>query len=176
MIAGGARLQASQRGFTYIGLLFAIALLGLALAAVGTVWSTVARRDREQSALWIGQQYVLAIQRYYLQGPVGVRQFPQTIDELLEDRRGEAIARHLRRAYADPLAPGADWELIRLADGGIIGIRSSAPGRPLKITGFPPELANLDDAECYCDWEFTYTGAAAARPSLRGVRPDRSIL
>ncbi len=57
----------SQRGFTYLVVLFAVALIGLALAGTATVWTTAAKRMREQELLWVGGQFRLAIQRYYLQ-------------------------------------------------------------------------------------------------------------
>ena len=92
----------AMSGFTYIGLLFAIAILGFAMAAVGTMWSTAAKRDREQQLLWTGAQFRRAIASYYTNGPPGVREFPRDLADLLEDRRGPVIRRHLRRLYVDP--------------------------------------------------------------------------
>ena len=54
----------AQRGFTYVGLLLAVALAGVALAAAGTLWSTVAQRDRELELLFVGDQYRRAIGSY----------------------------------------------------------------------------------------------------------------
>jgi type II secretory pathway pseudopilin PulG len=41
----------AQRGFTYVGLLLAVALAGVALAAAGTLWSTTSKRDKEREIL-----------------------------------------------------------------------------------------------------------------------------
>lgn len=37
----------TERGFTYIWILFAVALAGIVLAAAGQLWQTEARRDKE---------------------------------------------------------------------------------------------------------------------------------
>ena len=145
-----------SRGFTYLGLLFAVTLLGMALATAGTLWSVAARRDREARLLWVGMQYQHAIAAYYRSGPTGIRQLPPSFEDLLEDRRGPALQRHLRRLYPDPVSGRNDWIVERSVEGLITGVRSSAQGRPLKQAGFPPELAALEAAECYCDWAFVF--------------------
>ncbi len=163
---GTTGTRSASRGFTYLGLLFAIALLGLALATAGTLWSVGARREREARLLWVGAQYQRAIAAYYRSGPAGVRQWPSTLEDLLEDRRGPTLLRHLRRLYADPMTGRNDWTLERAAEGGIVGVRSSAQGRPMKRAGFVPELAALEGAECYCDWSFVvvpHMGAPAVQ-------------
>lgn len=146
----------SSRGFTYLGILFAVVVLGFALATAGTLWSVAARRDREALLLWTGRQYQRAIASYYLKGPGGVRRYPQSLEELLEDRRGPILLRHLRVLYPDPMTGNADWDLQRLADGSITGVRSTAQGRPIKQAGFRPEQAAFEGSGCYCDWAFVY--------------------
>lgn len=145
----------TARGFTYLGLLFALALIGLALGAAGTVWSAAARRDKEQELLWRGGEIRRAIARYYQAGG-GLRMFPKTLEDLLEDRRGPVMLRHLRRVYADPMTGSADWELLRTASGELIGVASRSTVEPLKKRGFSPTDTGFDDAACYCDWRFVY--------------------
>src|ERR1700676_1429118 len=96
--ASRKRTLANAAGFTYIGLLIAIVILGVALSAVGVVWRTQAQREREQELLFIGHDFERAIASYYRAS----RQFPQEIDDLLEDKRGTEPAHHLRRFYNDP--------------------------------------------------------------------------
>ena len=48
------------------------------------------------------------------------------------------MLRHLRRLYRDPLTGSADWGVVKGPDGGVIGVYSQAPGKPLKQDGFPP--------------------------------------
>ena len=143
------------RGFTYLGLLFALALIGLALGAAGTVWSAAARRDKEQELLWRGGEIRRAIARYYQAGN-GLHMFPKTLEDLLEDRRGPVMLRHLRRVYADPMTGAADWELLRNVNGELIGVASSSSAEPVKQRGFAPTDVGFDDAACYCDWRFVY--------------------
>jgi len=146
-------------GFTYIGLLFAIAILGFAMAAVGTVWSAAAKRDREQQLMWTGGQFRRAIASYYTNGPPGVREFPRDLADLLEDRRGPIVRRHLRRLYPDPVTGIFDWQVLRLPDASIIGVASSSTQAPLKRAGFPDADSTFENASCYCDWRFVYLPA-----------------
>jgi type II secretory pathway pseudopilin PulG len=145
-----------QRGFTYLGLLFAIVLIGLVLASAATVWTTAGKRERERQLLWVGGQYRLAIQRYYLNGPGGVRTYPRRLEDLLEDRRGPRVRRHLRRLYADPLTGQQDWQTVTTPDGQILGVFSPSAARPFKQAGFAPEDAFFSDSETYADWRFIY--------------------
>jgi type II secretory pathway pseudopilin PulG len=153
-----------SRGFTYLGILFAIVILGFALAAAGTLWSVSARRDREAQLLWTGRQIQRAIASYYLKSPAGAIRYPQSLEDLLEDRRGPVLLRHLRQVYPDPMTGRADWDLQRLADGSIVGVRSTAQGKPIKQAGFGPEQAAFDGAQCYCDWAFVYVAPRVPAP------------
>ena len=147
------------RGFTYIGILFALAFVGFAMAAVGVMWSTAAKREREQQLLWSGDQVRRAIASFYTNGPPGVREYPRDFAELIEDRRGPVLRRHLRRLYADPMTGRPDWQLIRLPDAAIIGVASSSGGQPLKRAGFSDADASFENSDCYCDWRFVYLPA-----------------
>jgi type II secretory pathway pseudopilin PulG len=143
-----------QAGFTYIGLLLAVVLLGLTLSAVGTVWRTAAQREREKELLFIGHEFQGAIAAYYESGG---RQFPQDLTDLLEDKRWSEPRHFLRRMYADPMTGRADWTLIRVESMGITGIASSSAAAPLKKSGFQPEEESFNDAQTYQDWKFVFT-------------------
>jgi type II secretory pathway pseudopilin PulG len=145
--------RAPQGGFTYIGLMFAIAVLGITLATVGVVWSTQIRRDREAELLYIGNQYRAAIGRYLASGG----QYPQELADLVEDKRFPGARRYLRRIYLDPMTNSADWQLITAPQGGIMGVASRSQGKPIKVAGFAPEDTAFEKSECYCDWKFIYS-------------------
>jgi type II secretory pathway pseudopilin PulG len=158
----GATDPARDAGFTYVGLLIAVAILGLGLSVVGTVWHTQAQREREQELLSVGREFRAAIAAYYRSGG---HQFPQDINDLLEDKRGPEPRHYLRRLYADPITGNANWTLLRgdslgisafAGITGIIGIASSSQAEPLKKKGFPVEEVTFEDAACYCDWKFVY--------------------
>jgi type II secretory pathway pseudopilin PulG len=156
-------------GFTYLGVLFAVALIGMSLAMAGTVWSVSAKRDREKQLLWVGDQFRTAIGRYYNNGMMGAHAYPRSLEELLEDRRGPVLQRHLRRLYLDPMTGHADWQLIRTTDGSILGVSSSATGVPIKQARFDAADEFFEQAKCYCDWRFVYL------PQLTGVAANTEV-
>ena len=161
------RLQHRSKGFTYAGVLFAIVVLGLALSTAGTVWSAASQRQREAELLWVGTQYMRAIESYYVHAPSGIRHYPRSLGELVEDRRGAVMRRHLRRLYADPMTGQLDWELEQLADGAIVGLRSRSTKQPFRRVGRGPGVIDFEEADCYCDWSFVYS------PSLAPTRMPR---
>ena len=153
----------AQSGFTYLGLLFAVAILGITLATVGIVWSTQIRREREAQLLWVGDQYRAAIKRYRSSGG----QFPPALVDLVEDPRFPVPKRHLRRLYADPMTGHVDWQLIMAPGGtGIIGVASSSQDVPIKQTNFDAIDTAFDQAQCYCDWKFMNASLVRWRPAV----------
>lgn len=155
-------MRASQTGFTYIGLLVAVVLLGLALSLVGTVWRSEARREKEQELLFVGSEFRNAIASYYNANSAG-RQYPQSINDLLVDSRWPEPRHHLRRFYADPMTGQQDWNLLRIDGVGIMGIASSSRLTPMKKAGFSADLTEFTGTSCYCDWKFMFFPRAARR-------------
>jgi type II secretory pathway pseudopilin PulG len=102
-----------QRGFTYLGLLFFVAVTAAGLAALGTSWSTAAQRERERELEFRGNEIAQAIASYLKTSP-GLAQYPSSLDDLLADRRGPKTRHHLRRAYVDPFTGKTDW--VRVPD------------------------------------------------------------
>ena len=101
------------RGFTYLGLLFFVALTAAALAALGQSWSTAGQRERERELEFRGEELARAIQSYAKVSGAGAQpQYPQSLQDLLIDRRGSKTRHHLRRAYTDPFTGQADWVLV----------------------------------------------------------------
>ena len=149
----GVRDSNRQRGFTYLGLLFAVAILGVTLATIGVVWSTQIRRDRESELLYIGNQYRAAIGRYLNSGG----QYPLELADLVEDKRYPVARRYLRRIYPDPMTNSVDWELITAPQGGIMGVASRSQVKPIKVAGFAPADMAFEMAESYNDWKFIYS-------------------
>jgi type II secretory pathway pseudopilin PulG len=118
----------TQHGFTYLGVLVAIALIGIGLSAASEVWSTIARRQRMAQLDWVGEQFVNGIGSYYESSPGLVKVFPRSLDDLIEDRRVPFTKRHLRKVYVNPFTGSADWELVMAPDGGVRGVRVLVPG------------------------------------------------
>ncbi len=152
---GSAAALGRQGGFTYIAVLTALAIFGIGLAALGTMWSAAAQRDKEAELLLVGAAYQRAIGDYYLSSPGTPKRFPAALDELVEDRRFVGTRRHLRKLYGDPVNHGGDWELVRAADGGIAGVCSLSVAPTLRRQ--PVQLGALTVAgQRYADWQFVY--------------------
>jgi len=149
-------------GFTYIGLLIFIALMGIGLALVGQVWHTAMQREKEKELLFVGDQFRTAIIKYYEGSPGGIQKFPNSLQELLEDRRYPTTKRHLRKIYRDPMTGEARWGLVESPTGGIKGVHSLSKSAPRKIAGFRDRDEAFADATSYVDWKFGYTATAIA--------------
>lgn len=114
----------SQGGFTFLGLLLAIVLLGIGLTAASEVWFTTAQRQRQAQSQWVAQEFVHAIGSYYESGPGGVKRFPKSVDDLLEDRRSGTLRRHLRQIYVNPQTGNREWAWVTAPDGGLMGVQT----------------------------------------------------
>ena len=153
-------------GFTYMGLLMAVAIAGIGMAGVGIVWHQDAQREREKELLFIGQAYRNAIGSYYENSPSTAKQFPQTLQDLILDTRFPSIKRHIRQLYADPFARDRDWNFV-LQQGKITGVYSNSTLKPIKKAGLPKEFEALDTAEKYEEWRFVYVpGSVLPSPAV----------
>ncbi len=154
-------LWGSHNGFSYIGVLMTVAIVGIAMSAANRYWSTVIQREREAELLFRGHQIKTAIGSYYENPPAGQSsQYPRTIVDLLRDPRYPQTRRHLRKWYPDPLTGHADWVVIRDTGGRIKGVYSRHEGRPLKSGNFPKEYDSFEGAASFADWQFVYTPQA----------------
>jgi type II secretory pathway pseudopilin PulG len=155
-----------QVGYTYLALLFAVAFMGVGLAAAGVLWHTAQVREKERELLYVGDQYRKAIQRYHTQG----KQYPRELAHLIRDPRWPSVRRHLRKLYRDPITGKSEWGLIKSPDGGILGVYSLSEEKPFKASNFPTDYADFEGKSKYSDWKFGYVpqgasaGAAAAQP------------
>ncbi|MDP2432625.1 MAG: type II secretion system protein [Pseudomonadota bacterium] len=145
-----------QSGFTLLGLLFLVTVLGLLLAAVGTTWSMRSQREKEAELLFIGDQYRRALVSYYRLEPSPDKHFPKKLADLTRDPRYPHTVRHLRRLWPDPIS-GGDWALVRDEEGGITGVHSTSTALPRKTAGFTHENAAFEGASRYADWVFVAT-------------------
>jgi type II secretory pathway pseudopilin PulG len=145
-----------QRGFSYLFMLFLVALLSVGLLAGRDVDKTTLRRSQERELLFIGRQFQNALASYsQIAGGNGFNNYPASLDELVEDKRFPTMKRHLRKIYADPITGKTDWGLIKSGDR-IVGVYSLADGVPLKQGGFENDQANFAGAARYSDWIFSW--------------------
>lgn len=143
-----------NRGFVYVWVLVLIATLAVGLAAAGPLWSHEAKREREDELLRVGQLYAEAIARYYRSSPGSVKRYPPSLEALLLDSRFVGTVRHLRTLYADPVADGAPWGLVRATDGGIRGVYSQSTQSPLRTVAVDLGVTVLASATQYAEWQF----------------------
>ena len=131
--------RSPQRGFTYLGMMLLIFVIGIGFAKAGIVWQTDVQREREKELLFIGEQYAMAIGSYYESTPSGLKQYPASLEDLL--RSFPVVRRHLRKLYLDRsrAARNGAWSSSR-AD-----CRGLQPGqqRPLKKAVSPTWLHSL---------------------------------
>ncbi len=134
--ARGARTR--SLGFTYIGLLLLLALVGAGLGALGQRWSNTLHRAREAELDFRGQAIQRAIASYWAASAPQGHALPRDLGDLLEDRRSGDLHRHLRRLYTDPFTGLADWQLVKQEPGGgLLGVRSRAAVPAMNTRGLP---------------------------------------
>ncbi len=164
-----------QRGFTYLVLLFMVAIMGAVLAATAMVWHTLAQRDKEQELLFVGHAFRRAIGLYYERTPGAAKQYPKKLDDLLEDKRQVSLARYLRKIYVDPLTAGKEWGLVPGPGGTLMGVYSLSRETPIKTGNFDQADKDFAGKGSYRDWRFVYVPTqavpAVATPPVPGAPP-----
>jgi type II secretory pathway pseudopilin PulG len=160
----------AQHGYTYLTLLFAVALMGAGLAAASSLWHTAQMREKERELLYVGDQYRKAIEAYYKQG----KQYPRELVQLLRDQRVPGVRRYLRKLWRDPITNKSEWGLVKAPDGGIAGVYSLSEQAPFKQAEFPKDYAEFTGKAKYSDWKFAYLPAGkpgASPPGAPGTSP-----
>lgn len=152
-------------GVMLLALLIGLALSGIALMGAVDVWTMQSQREREQQLLFAGDQYRLAIQRYFYAAPPGTpRTLPFDFKSLLEDDRYPMPVRHLRRLYPDPIT-GKPWGEVRTEDGHLSGVYSLSEATPIKQTGFSTVDNSFSEQSSYQKWVFYFRGASRLQGS-----------
>lgn len=161
------RTRGAETGFTYVALLAIIAIIGISLGATGKYWSSVVQREREEELLFRGDQFRLAIERYYFAIP-GRNQYPQSVDDLLTDNRTPQGKHHLRRRYKDPMTNEDFVEVRDALTKRIIGVRSASDKKPIRQGEFPLPYQDFTGKEKYSEWEFRTTIKVALPGAVGG--------
>lgn len=143
-------------GFTYMGLLFFIAIMSITLAMAATLWSFAQQREKERELLFVGHQFRRAIGLYYERTPGTVKRYPASLEDLLQDNRYVNTQHYLRRIYTDPITQRQDWGLVPAPDGGIMGVYSKSSDASIKTGNFAEEDRLLEGAKRYVEWKFVY--------------------
>ncbi len=155
-----------QNGFTYLMLLWWVAISGVVLMAISHSWVLEARREREAELIFRGEQIRAALLAY-AKVPVadGLSPWPSSLQDLLEDQRSGKIVRHLRQVWPDPITH-QPWGLLKDRDG-IHGVYSRSEQAPIH----PP-----DGVEHYRQWLFEAAALSASPPASATSEPSSSPL
>lgn len=195
----------TESGYSLVGLVMIVTVMGIVLAATIPLWSARIQRDREEELISRGFQYAEAIRVF--QKRFG--RLPNRLDEL------EKIEpRSIRRLWKDPMTEDGAWgAIVELPGHGLIALdsRTGQPLVPIDLDGDgepdpirPPTRTPRTDEEApplgpihgvktrahgdafhtlydetdYGDWEFTIEAlqTAIAKPGPTGLPPRANAL
>jgi type II secretory pathway pseudopilin PulG len=154
-------------GFTFIAAMCIVIIMGIMLGAVGQLWQTISKREKEAELLFRGCQIRDAIERWNKPRPgqqAIVAPMPiKDLKDLLEDPRSAQKFHYLRKLYTDPITNKA-FDVIRDPVKGIIGVSSPSKEQPIKTANFPDDLVDFAGKTSYSDWKFVYPSRKPTPP------------
>lgn len=160
-----ASLKRQESGFSYILVMIAITLMGIAMTTAARQWKTIVQRELEADLLAKGMEIQTALALYSASAKAGRVMpgdvYPQTLAELTKPPKP-----FLRKVYLDPVGHG-EWEVLRAPAGGIMGVRSKSKLTPIKQGNFPLAVRHFEGKPTHYDWVFQYPNpslASAAGP------------
>jgi type II secretory pathway pseudopilin PulG len=150
-----ARPRRDQAGFTYLGLIIFVFIVGLVGAATLKVGALLQRAALENELLETGAPFSAALTSYARDTPRGQPAQPSSLQELLRDERFPSPRRHLRKIFVDPITGTAEWGIVTAGPGGrILGVHSLSQARPFKQANFDRRFPNFGSQERLSDWKF----------------------
>lgn len=170
------RARSPDAGFTYVGLVIFVAILGLVGAATLKVDSLLRRVAAEQELLEIGAEYSEALRSYAAATPRGYPAAPPSMQELLKDPRFPGTRRHLRKIHVDPVTGKEEWGFVYQGDKvGVLAVYSLSQAQPLKQANFDARFQNFENKQHLSEWKFTAagTGASASGSAANGLPPPQ---
>jgi type II secretory pathway pseudopilin PulG len=157
------RTPRREGGFTYLGLIILVTVIGLVGAATLKVDALLRRAAAEEELLEIGAAYGEALRTYAEATPKGQPQQPPSLQELLKDPRFPGVRRHLRKIFVDPLTGKAEWGIVWANPGdrrGVLAVYSLSKAKPLKVANFDKRFSGFENKQHVSDWKFAATGQA----------------
>lgn len=155
--------RSGAQGFTYLGLIILVAIIGLVGAASLKVGALMQRAAAEEELLFIGAAFSDALRSYAAATPPGQPQQPPTLQELLKDPRFPGTRRHLRKIFVDPITGKAEWGVMYVGDKqGVLGVYSLSDAAPLKVGNFDARFLNMENKSKLSDWKFTLSSQTIA--------------
>ncbi|WP_229427181.1 type II secretion system protein [Massilia atriviolacea] len=172
--AAPRRLRAP--GFTYLGLIILVTVIGLVGAASLKVGSLMQRAAAEEELLAIGAAFSDALRSYAAATPPGQPQQPPTLQDLLKDPRFPGTRRHLRKIFVDPITGKAEWGIMYVGDKqGVLGVYSLSDAPPLKVGNFDARFLNMENKTKLSEWKFTLsTLTMAPQEAMTAPAPNQA--
>ncbi|WP_229413736.1 type II secretion system protein [Massilia violaceinigra] len=162
-------------GFTYLGLIILVTVIGLVGAASLKVGSLMQRAAAEEELLDIGAAFSDALRSYAAATPQGQPQQPPSLQELLKDPRFPNPRRHLRKIFVDPITGKAEWGIMYISDKqGVLGVYSLSDAPPLKIGNFDARFLNMENKSKLSDWKFTLSSQTLLQPLEPPAAPGQN--
>jgi type II secretory pathway pseudopilin PulG len=169
MVARHVRCEA---GFTYVGLVVFVAILGMVGAATLKVDGLLRRAAAEQELLEIGAAFSAALRSYAAATPQGSAPVPPTLQDLLRDPRFPGTRRHLRKIFVDPVTGGTEWGIQYQGDKvGVLAVYSLSQAQPLKVANFDARFPHFENKEHLSEWRFTAGEGLAVAPPVQPPPP-----
>jgi type II secretory pathway pseudopilin PulG len=161
-----------ERGFSYIMLMIAIVVMGVAMSVAARQWKTMVQRELEADLLAKGIEIQNALALYSASKKAGRvmpgEVYPQTLADLTRLPKP-----FLRKAYLDPVGHG-EWEVVRAPTGGIMGVRSRSKSKPIRQRNFPLAVRHFEGKPTYYDWVFQFPNPSMATLVLPGIQSPGS--
>jgi type II secretory pathway pseudopilin PulG len=161
-----------ERGFSYVMLMVAIVVIGVAMSVAARQWKTMVQREQEADLLAKGIEIQNALALYSATKKAGRvipgEVYPQTLAELTKQPKP-----FLRKVYLDPVGR-AEWDLLRAPTGGIMGVRSKSRSQPIKQRAFPLVVRHFEGKPTYYDWVFQFPNPSTRTLILPGTQPQGS--
>ena len=147
-------LRRNEAGFTYLVVMIAIAMMGLAMMMAARQWKTMMQRELEADLLAKGIEIQTALALYSASKKAGRMMpgefYPQSLVELTRPPRP-----FLRKVYQDPIGHG-EWQLVKSPAGGVMGVRSASKSKPIKQSDFPLAVRHFQGKPTHYDWVFLH--------------------
>ena len=163
----------NERGVTYLMLMFAIVLIGIATTAAAKQWKTTVQRELEMDLLAKGIEIQNALALYSATIKAGRvmpgEVYPQTLADLTRLPKP-----FLRKVYLDPMEHG-DWEYLRAPTGGIMGVRSKSRAKPFRQRDFPLAVRHFEGRTTHRDWVFQHPNPSSASIVPLGTVPSPPV-
>ena len=163
----------NERGVTYLMLMFAIVLIGIATTAAAKQWKTTVQRELEMDLLAKGIEIQNALALYSATIKAGRvmpgEVYPQTLADLTRLPKP-----FLRKVYLDPMEHG-EWEYLRAPTGGIMGVRSKSRAKPFRQRNFPLAVRHFEGRTTYHDWVFQHPSPSSVSIVPQGIVPSPPV-